>query len=135
MGVLNNSVELNRLLNGLRDRHAGVQRGERVLKDNLHPGAHPPHLGVAEPVDRHIVEDNLTGGRLNQPQDGAPRGGFSAAGFSHHTQSAALVNLEGHIIHRVQAALLRGKIFNQVVYYKQGLTHVPPPPLFGPVPH
>ena len=62
-------------------RHARIERCVRVLKDNLDFAPESPQLPFTEIENIAAREANLTGGRLDQPQDQASDRGFAAARF------------------------------------------------------
>ena len=65
------------------DGHPRVQRGERVLEDDLHVPAHFTQVPSAEAADIDAVEPDVATGRLDQPEDAAAERRLAAAGFSH----------------------------------------------------
>ena len=82
-------VHAHRLGHDVAGRHARIERGERVLKDDLHLPAVGPQLGLAQMRDVAAVDLDAAVGRLDQPQDGAPDGGFAAAGFADQAERLA----------------------------------------------
>ena len=64
------------------DGHARIQRGVRILKNNLQMAALVAHGAVRQLRQVVAVEQDLTGGWLNEPQNCAAEGRFSAAGFA-----------------------------------------------------
>ena len=72
-----------------KHRHQRVERGERVLEHVLHVA---PHRGERRPpamLHRLAVKDDLPSGRLLEPDDAAPGGGFAATGFPHQPECLA----------------------------------------------
>jgi hypothetical protein len=63
------AVDPQRLGDDVAHGHARVERGVRVLEDDLHLPPDLTHLAAAEPRDVAPVEDDLPGGRLDQLQD------------------------------------------------------------------
>ena len=59
--------------------HAGIKRGERVLKNDLHLRAMTPQLLFAEMGDVVPVELDASGGRLDEAQRRPAYGRFAAA--------------------------------------------------------
>ena len=116
----------------LRHRQPGVDAGIGVLEDDLHLGAVGPHLLFAAFGDVLPLEEDLPGRGLDEPQDGPPQGGFSAAGLPHHTQGVPLVDAETDVVHRVEEAVFHLEIFFQVPCFQQRdllLFHIHPPHL------
>ena len=60
-------VHLQRLADDVAGRHARIERGKRVLKDDLHLAAIGPHVVLAEPGHVMPVKPDRAGGRLDQP--------------------------------------------------------------------
>ena len=95
------AVDIQPLGNDVRDRHAGVQAGVRVLVDDLH------FLGEGHPLLFREVggllplkQDTPFRGRV-QADDSAPEGGFPAAGFPHQAQRLSLLNGKRDVVHRL----------------------------------
>ena len=105
-------------LHAFRDRlHHGfarIQRREGILENDLHVRTAFPQFPAAELKDILPVENDLSGGRLDQPEDAAPGRGFSAAGFADDAESSALLQGEGDIVDRVQHAAAGFEVFFQV---------------------
>jgi hypothetical protein len=66
--------------------HARIERGVRVLKDDLHLAPERSQLLLIEGENIATVEAQLARGRLDQPQNEASDGGFAAAGFADQRQ-------------------------------------------------
>src|SRR6516225_4370650 len=83
---------LHQAMNGQRlaydraDCHARIERGIRILENDLHVAAQRPQLGPVERRDVRTLKPHLARGRLNQAQDAAPGGGLPAARFAYQTQ-------------------------------------------------
>ncbi len=60
------------LPDNLPDRHARVERGERVLKHDLHPRSQRPHLVTVLVVYRHIVEQDFATVLIDQTASACP---------------------------------------------------------------
>jgi hypothetical protein len=63
------------------DRHARIERRERVLEDDLHVAAHRPQVLSLECADIDSVEADVTAGRLDQAEDRESQGRLAAPGF------------------------------------------------------
>jgi hypothetical protein len=59
------------------DPHTGIERAERVLKDDLHVAPQPPHLTVTRRDQIAAFEHDLTRGRLNQSEHQAAECAFA----------------------------------------------------------
>ena len=103
-------VDVQRLAHDIPHAHAGVQRGIRILKDHLHALAVGLHVGGGDVV---AVEYDFSAGRLVEAHDGAPDGGFAAAGLAHQAHRLALLHLEGHAVDRLDE--LRARPFHRKI--------------------
>jgi hypothetical protein len=68
---------------GGANRHPRIERGERVLKNDLHVAAHRAKRLALEPADVHAVEPDITARRLDEAENGPAEGGLAAARFAH----------------------------------------------------
>ncbi len=84
----------------LAHRHPRVQGRVRVLEDHLNVPTSPQQPISVEAEDILAPEEDLAGGRLDQPQDRAPEGGLSGAGFSDEAEDLAPPDLEGDVVDR-----------------------------------
>ena len=82
-------MDAERLADDIARRHARIERGERILEDDLHRAPMLAQIGLAEMGDIEAVELNAAAGRLDQPQDGARHRRFAAAGLPDHAQRFA----------------------------------------------
>ena len=87
------------------DRHARVERGIRILENDLHVAAHDLQFLGLEGEDILAVEMDRAAGRLDQAQHGAPDGGLSAARFAHQPQGLALADKEADVVHGLHLQL------------------------------
>ena len=102
-GRLGELVDGQRLANDGFDRHARVERCERVLKNDLHVASHFAQRLRVHGGDVLAVEADLAAAGLDQPQDAAARGGLAATGLAHHAQGFASGNAEADAVHGVHA--------------------------------
>jgi hypothetical protein len=77
--ALHETVHLERLAHDPSHRVPRVERREGILEDHLHPPAQRAQIRVAELGDVLAVEADGSGGRLVQPQKGAPDRRLAAA--------------------------------------------------------
>ena len=108
-------------LDGFRDGLAGVERGERVLEDDLHFPAHVAHFIHAELAYVRAVEGDLAVGGLDEAQDGATHGGLAAAGFADDPERASFLDGETHIVHRLEHSGRHMEVFFEVFHLQQYL--------------
>jgi hypothetical protein len=69
--ALRQLVDDQRLADDRADRHARIERGVRVLEDDLHVARQRAQLVLAGPGDVLALEPDLARGRLDQAQDAA----------------------------------------------------------------
>src|SRR5438552_4781161 len=82
-------------------RHSWIERRVRVLEDDLHLLAERAQRSLIERGDVLALERDLTGGRLDQAEDRAARGGLAAARLADEAQRLAGHDVERHVVHRV----------------------------------
>ena len=123
-------VDGQRLADDRADRHARVERGERVLEDDLHVAAERVQLLAAECDDVPALEPDLARGRLDQPQDAAAGGRLAAAGFADQAQRLAGGDVEAHAVDGVHAVELAREqaaadreVLDQILDAQQRLGH------------
>src|SRR6185312_4457505 len=80
----------------LEDGLIGVEREERVLKQHLHVLAEPVSLRPIEPCNRFALEQDLTGGRLEQLDQKPAERGLAAARFSDQPDDAVPGDAEAY---------------------------------------
>jgi hypothetical protein len=90
---------MQRLADDLADRHARIERGERVLEDHLDLAAQLLQ-GVRAGLGQVLaLEQRPPRGRLLQPQDQPPDGGLAATRFADEPQGLAGLDGEIDIVH------------------------------------
>ena len=114
--VCHHLVQQQGLGDGLANGLSGVQRGERILEDDLQIFSLLPHLFLAQLCQVFSLEQHFASSGLQQSQDGAACGGFTAAGLAYHTQGLAFVDGEGDVVHRVQHTSRRAEVFFEAFY-------------------
>ena len=97
-------MDLERLADDVADRHAGVERGVRVLEDDLDVAAQLAHRAALLGVDVDPVEGQLAGGRLLQPHQHPAQSRLAAAGLADDAERLALVELEGDAVDGLDVA-------------------------------
>ena len=115
----------------LTDRHARVERGVWVLKNDLHIA--PCDLELAWLHRENISSFELHGAasRFDQPQHGPSHRGLAATRFTHQPKRFAFSDEETDIIHRfyvvdntLKQACAHGEIFHQIVDFDQDFPFV-----------
>ena len=81
---------LHALGDGIAHGGARVERGARVLHDDLHAAAVGMEMRPSEASDRSTPSNQmLPPVALHEAQDAAPHGGLAAAGLAHQRQRLA----------------------------------------------
>ena len=111
-------IDLQWLRDQLPHTHSRVQGRHGVLKNHLHISSNLLLFSAARFADILAVQKHLTGGGRHQSQNGSAQCGFSAAGFSHHTQCLLGTEGERHVIHCVEAASGGLEILFQMLYFQ-----------------
>src|SRR5439155_23277839 len=112
------------------DIHARIERGIRVLKDDLDVAAQQAEFAGPELPDILAFKMNLARGRFDQAKHAASGGGFAATGFADQAKRFAAVDMKIDAVHRMhtagalaeQAALER-KFLGEVLDPEQRLAH------------
>jgi hypothetical protein len=89
-------VDLERLADDVTDRHPRVERGVRVLEDDLDVATHPAHLLARRPAPVGTLEDHLAGRRLLEPHEQPAERGLAATRLADDAEGLALVQVEAH---------------------------------------
>src|SRR4029077_12200648 len=108
--VVELAVGLRELVNDQRladdgaDVHAWVQRGVRVLEDDLDVAAQGAQRLATQRAYVPAFKDDVARGRLDQAQHAAAGGRFAAAGFADQAERLAGINVEVDAIDRLHGA-------------------------------
>ena len=123
------TMNVQRLNDGFKGRHAGIQRGKRVLKDHLDP-LFVCHCLCLGHLFRDIlsVKQNFAARCLQQHGKQSSHCGFSAAGFTDNADRAAARNGETDAVDGVKLACGYGEDLFQVSDADQFVTHILRPP-------
>src|SRR5690606_11207898 len=81
-----------------------VQAAERVLEDHLEPPAEPAHLLLRQLRQIGPVEDHLTVGDVDQPQDATAEGRLAAAGLADEAVGLTGLDLQGDAVDGIDVA-------------------------------
>ncbi len=98
------AVHQQRLHDRVTDRHARVERGERVLEDELDVATQCLHVLLGQLEDVAAVELDRTALALDQAQQRAPGGRLAAARFADQRQRLARMQVEAQLFDRMHAA-------------------------------
>ena len=104
----------------------GIQRGERILKYNLHLPPQPFHLRALEMGNILTGITNVTVRRLDQLEDCLTGGCLTASAFTHQTQGLTFHHPEADAVHRMNIPPNPGqktapdrKVFDEPVDFQQ----------------
>ena len=89
-----------RLGNDIFHPESRIERGKRILKNDLHVAAQAPHLATASRQQIASLEAHAARSRLNQPKNQTPQRALARTGLSHETKRLAGLNVERNIIDR-----------------------------------
>ena len=103
------AVHQQRLADEVEQRHARIERGERILEDHLHLATQRPQLGgtQAAHLDLRAVrgpDEDLTRGGLDGSEDAARGGGLAASALADEAQRLALVDVKVDAVDRADVA-------------------------------
>jgi hypothetical protein len=82
LGVAAQCVNIQRESNDFAGRAARIQRGIRILKDDLHTATNRAKLFGRHVVKRSAIKRNLATRRLDESKNGQPSGGLARAAFA-----------------------------------------------------
>ena len=114
-------MDLQGFADDVARRHARIERGERVLEDDLHLAAIGSHLRLAKTGDLPALDFHRTGRRLDQAHHGAAGRGLATARLTHQPQCLALADRKADAVDGIdlanraaQQALLHRKVLLEV---------------------
>src|SRR5216684_2896126 len=84
--------------------HARIERGKRVLENDLHLPPMGAKLRLVQMRDVVAVQPDAAGGRIDQPQDGASDGRLAASRLADETKRLALRDREADAVARKDMA-------------------------------
>ena len=102
------AVEPDRLADDLATGHARVERGVRILEDDVHATAEGPQLAPREVRDVLAVEPDRPVRRLEQPVDAVADGRLAAARLADEAEHLARRKREGDAVDGVDDAAAAG---------------------------
>lgn len=76
----------------------GVERGEGILKDDLHIASELPHFTAADADEIVALVKNRSGGGFDEAQDQSAERALPGAGFANESERFAGMNLERNVI-------------------------------------
>jgi hypothetical protein len=96
-----------RLAQRLANRVAGVERGVGVLEDVLHTPAIRAKMLAFKPPNVSAFEEDPTGGRSMQADNGSRQRRFAASRLADKPQDLAFFHPQANIVNRRERAALR----------------------------
>src|SRR5919108_758423 len=102
-------VHLERLGDDVPDRHAGVERGVRVLEDDLHLAPHAPEILALQRGELLAHEAHGAGRRADELEDRVAGGRLPRAGLAHEAERLALGDLEADAVDRLTWPTVRSQ--------------------------
>jgi hypothetical protein len=94
------AMDLQRVLDELRDGHRRVERRVGVLEDDLRLPAQRAELPLRHLRDLAPFELHTSLGRLDEPEDGAPEGRLAASGLADEAEHLAAPELDRDVVDR-----------------------------------
>src|SRR4051812_26082564 len=98
-GVFAQTVDVESFADDVRDSEARIERGVRVLKDDLETAAAAPQFAGLKRGKVLALKQNRTGGWLDKLDDGAAEGGFAATAFADEPDGFSGGDVEADVIH------------------------------------
>src|SRR5580698_9543650 len=98
------SMDAEWFADDIAGRHARIERGERILEDDLHRTPMRPQLGFPEPGDIAAIEPDGAAGWFDQTQNAARDRRLAAAGFSDKSEGFPDAKRKTHTVHGVHGA-------------------------------
>ncbi len=95
-----NTMNLESFSNNLSNTHSRVNRGIRILKNDLHLAAERTELGLLHRGHFPPSEGHRARGRFHKPEDGAAVGGLSGSRFPNEAEHFAISYGEGDLVDR-----------------------------------
>ena len=112
------------------DGHARIERGERILEDDLHVAAQPLQRAAIERGNVPALEPYLARGGFDQPQDAAPGGRLATPRFAYYSERLSGSEVEAHPVDRMHAlhfaredATLHREMLDQIAHAQQRIAH------------
>ena len=97
-------VHDERLADDVADRHAGVERGVRILEDDLHLPPHPAHLLATDLGQLDTLEAHRARGRLEELEDAVAGRRLARAGLADEPERLARSDVEADAVDRLHVA-------------------------------
>ena len=114
----------SRLAYNLFDRHAWVQRPERILKYELELAPDGTQLPSLQRIEVLTIESDRAGRRLGKPDQQPTRGRLPATTLPHQPQCFAGANVEADTIHCMNDPALAAEssspeVFDEIAHLNQ----------------
>ncbi len=106
LDALRDPVDPQRVPDRLLDRHGRVQRGVRILEDDLHLAPDAAQLALGHARDLAAVEEHALRRSPDEAEQRPPERRLAAAGLADEPEHLALVEVERHVVDRLHVARL-----------------------------
>ena len=110
------AVNQQRFFNGFSNAYARVQRGKRILKNDLYLFAQEAKFLPRKIENIASLKKDLAGGRRHDAQNCLRQRAFAATTFAHKPQGLAAMDVEGDVVNGLNVALLSGE---QAAVYRE----------------
>jgi len=117
-------------LDDAADGHTGIERAERVLKDDLHVASQAAQDRASGGAHVQPIEQHAPGRGQQQSQDGPAGSGLAAARLAHQAERFAPADLKADVVHRAhmphhtrKQPPAHGKVLLEVFDLQQRTTH------------
>ena len=112
---------------------ARIERRDRILEDHLQSGPHLAEFLALEAGEIAALVEHLTGGDVDQADDGSGDRRLAAPGLAHDAKSLAFHYVEGHRRHGMHHTFAaRGKLHDEVLDPQQHVVAVAQLRVAGP---
>src|SRR5262249_14419343 len=108
------------LLDDRPNLHAWIERGVRILEDDLHVAPGLAHTRSGEREDVFSAKVDLAGRRFDQTQDASAGRAFAASGFAHEAEHLTRLDIETEVVYggedggRFQESLRAGEVLDEI---------------------
>jgi hypothetical protein len=98
-------VDEERLGDDVFDAEAGIERGEGILKDDLHIAAQAAQVGVAGGEQIAVFEADAAGSGLDEAKNHASERALAGTGFTDQSESFAGMDVKRNLVDGTDLAM------------------------------
>src|SRR4029453_18548986 len=106
-----------RLDENVADSHGRIERGVRVLEDDLDVTSGSPTFASAGGVDLGATKGDPSPGDRSEAKDGPTDGGLAGAGLTYHAQGFAFVKVKRYACDNGRLGLAGAESHDQVCHF------------------